>query len=164
MSKQKDLLTNLTKTNNQKGYGLLEVLVAMTIGLICFAMLGKGLVTYIRTYNYYQKKFAAIQVPVASPTPSPTPVIPGSVPVVGKWLYLPNLNECKQGDSTYYVARTNTRVVTLYTNSNCTGSIGTLDAVNNGGFANDTAKTFWQVSGGNVASPNNLRILILTIN
>ena len=80
-----------------------------------------------------------------------------------QWLivYLPNLRECKKGDAQYWVARTNTREVTLYTDSSCTRSVGTLNALDNPTFENDTTKTSWGVSGGNITNPNNLRVRLI---
>lgn len=63
------------------------------------------------------------------------------------WVDVPTLNQCKKADAQYWIARTANRVVTLYTNSNCTSSIGTLNATDNSRFTNKNTKTLWEVSG-----------------
>lgn len=63
------------------------------------------------------------------------------------WVDVPVLNQCKKADAQYWIARTANRVVTLYTNSNCTSSIGTLNATDNSRFTNKNTKTLWEVSG-----------------
>lgn len=65
------------------------------------------------------------------------------------WVDVPTLNQCKKADAQYWIARTASRTVTLYTTSNCASnsSIGTLNATDNSRFTNKTTKTLWEVSG-----------------
>lgn len=152
--------------SNRRGVSLLECIAALVI--MCFMSL---LFTRIVTMAWKSEKRIetrlstvlsnANNVPI--PTPTPALGLPIALPVTAYKFYLPTTSECKKADSTYYVKRTAQRVITIYRNSDCTSALGTLDATSNGGFFNDAANTFWQVSGGDVATPNNLRVLIMNV-
>lgn len=144
----------MVKLNN-KGVSLLELLAAIVIlGIICMtgtafmrvfnAQIAKGVkkgettVTNLNNATAAANQVITMQQALALVEQSKT-----------KWFYVdvPTLGQCKKADAQYWIARTAARVVTLYTNSNCTSSIGTLNATDNSRFTNKNTKTLWEVSG-----------------
>lgn len=140
---------------NNKGITLLEVLVAgVILGMLCMFS-----IPMIKIMVKLTKRAENASVQLASQSVA-VPVTTSAldqVKTTWRWVYVPNLNECKPADAQYWIKRTANRVITLYKDAQCTQSFGTLNALDNSRYANDTTKTLWEVSGDTAT----LRVLLI---
>jgi len=135
---------------NNKGFSLLEVLMALVISGFIFWATTTGIVGQIKVLRKVQNIQTNLQLPVA--------ISPGA----DKRIYVSNLNECVSLQTgPWHAKRQDSRVVGFYQSSDCiTGYLGTLNATNNPSYDDTVTNTWWQVSGQDEA----LRVLVRILN
>jgi len=135
--------------HNNKGFSLLEVLIALIISGILFWAIGSALNGQIKVL----KRVENLQISLAQ---IPAAASPGA----DKRIYVTSQCTSLQTGN-WYAKAVESRTVAFYQSSTCTnGYLGTLSALNNPTYDDTVTNTFWNVSG---EGPT-LRVLVRILN
>lgn len=125
---------------NNKGFTLLEVLIASAIACMLAWYSQMAIINMIRQVNKITNQ------------------VNQTVHSMYQVIYLDD-NQCHKADATYSVKEYNANTVMVYSDAHCTNALGTLGALTNDTYFNDIAMTQWTVS----CNPGRLRMLVVNL-